>query len=300
MVTDVEQLDPILNPVLNREITKSGGRVLMRLGDQDIDFSPTFCLYLSTRDAGCRFSPDLCSRVTLVNFTVTPGGLQNQCLSTVLKAERPEVDQERCEMLKLQGEYRMRLIQLEKSLLQALGEVEGNILDDDSIISTLERIKTESRDIESKMEKQETVRARVQEVTLFYEPLAQASSRIFFSLRSLAEINVIYQFSVQTFLHIFNQVVTKNAHLQGVEDKGARLQVMLQDTFTFSFRHACVSLQERHKMSLALRLVQMRLQTQGQALDDAQLDMILRGVGQPAAALGAGSQGASFPQGLLS
>ena len=35
-------------------------------------------------------------------------------------------------------------------------------------------------------------------------------------------------------------------------------------------------------------------------LDDAQLDMILRGVGQPAAALGAGSQGASFPQGLLS
>ena len=300
LVTDVEQLDPILNPVLNREITKSGGRVLMRLGDQDIDFSPTFCLYLSTRDAACRFSPDLCSRVTLVNFTVTPGGLQNQCLSTVLKAERPEVDQERCEMLKLQGEYRMRLIQLEKSLLQALGEVEGNILDDDSIISTLERIKTESRDIESKMEKQETVRARVQEVTLFYEPLAQASSRIFFSLRSLAEINVIYQFSVQTFLHIFNQVVTKNAHLQGVEDKGARLQVMLQDTFTFSFRHACVSLQERHKMSLALRLVQMRLQTQGQALDDAQLDMILRGVGQPAAALGAGSQGASFPQGLLS
>ena len=298
MVTDVEEIDPILNPVLNREISKTGGRVLMRLGDQDIDFSPSFCLYLSTRDSSCRFSPDLCSRVTLINFTVTPGGLQNQCLSTVLKAERPEVDQERCEMLKLQGEYRTRLIYLEKSLLQALSDAQGNILDDDSIISTLERIKTESCDIEDKMEQQETLRIRVQQVTLFYEPLAQASSRIFFSLQSLGEINVLYQFSVQIFLHIFNRVVTKNPNLDGLQDTSARMQVLMQDIFVASFHHACLSLQQRHKLSLALRLAQMRLLSQGKALDDAELDSILRGVGRGSSS--AGARVATFPQGLLS
>ena len=40
IVMDVDKVDPILNNVLNRETHKSGPRVLITLGDQDIDFSP--------------------------------------------------------------------------------------------------------------------------------------------------------------------------------------------------------------------------------------------------------------------
>jgi hypothetical protein len=36
--------------VLNRELRRTGGRVLITLGDQDIDLSPTFTIFLSTRD----------------------------------------------------------------------------------------------------------------------------------------------------------------------------------------------------------------------------------------------------------
>lgn len=49
------------------------------------------------------FPPDLCSRVTFVNFTVTRSSLQSQCLNQVLKAERPDVDAKRSDLLKLQG-----------------------------------------------------------------------------------------------------------------------------------------------------------------------------------------------------
>lgn len=52
---DVESYDPILNPVLNRELRRTGGRVLITLGDQDIDLSPSFTIFLSTRD------PTVCS-----------------------------------------------------------------------------------------------------------------------------------------------------------------------------------------------------------------------------------------------
>jgi len=41
LVQDVESYDPILNPVLNRELRRTGGRVLITLGDQDIDLSPS-------------------------------------------------------------------------------------------------------------------------------------------------------------------------------------------------------------------------------------------------------------------
>jgi dynein heavy chain 1 len=34
LVQDVENYDPILNPVLNKELKRTGGRVLITLGDQ--------------------------------------------------------------------------------------------------------------------------------------------------------------------------------------------------------------------------------------------------------------------------
>lgn len=75
---DVETVDPVLNPLLNRELQRTGGRTLIRLGSEDIDYSPDFVLLLVTRNPAARFAPDLCSRVTIVNFTVTPASLQSQ------------------------------------------------------------------------------------------------------------------------------------------------------------------------------------------------------------------------------
>ncbi len=72
-----------------------------------------------------------------MNFTVTRGSLQTQCLNQVLKAERPDVDKKRSDLLKLQGEFLLRLRHLEQSLLQALNEVKGRILDDDRYAITL-------------------------------------------------------------------------------------------------------------------------------------------------------------------
>lgn len=51
LVKDVENYDPILNPVLNREVKHTAGRVLITIGDQDIDLSPAFKIFLVTRDS---------------------------------------------------------------------------------------------------------------------------------------------------------------------------------------------------------------------------------------------------------
>ena len=38
IVEDVENIDQVLNPILNKEIRKTGGRILITLADQDVDF----------------------------------------------------------------------------------------------------------------------------------------------------------------------------------------------------------------------------------------------------------------------
>ena len=56
----------------------------------------------------------------------------------MLKAEHPDVDSKRSYLLKLQGEFMLRLHHLEQSLLQALNEVKGRILDNDRYLHCIE------------------------------------------------------------------------------------------------------------------------------------------------------------------
>ena len=114
-----------------------------------------------TRDATATFSPDLCSRVTLVNFSVTAGGLEAQCVEALLEAERPDAHARRADVRKLQGEYRASLYSVEEKLLHELSSLKGNILDDDGVLSTLEHAQAEAAAIAAKAEGAEEAMAEV-------------------------------------------------------------------------------------------------------------------------------------------
>ncbi|OXU20057.1 hypothetical protein TSAR_001625, partial [Trichomalopsis sarcophagae] len=228
LVQDVENYDPILNPVLNRELRRTGGRVLITLGDQDIDLSPSFVIFLSTRDPTVEFLPDICSRVTFVNFTVTRSSLQSQCLNQVLKTERPDIDEKRSDLLKLQGEFHLRLRQLEKSLLQALNDAKGKILDDDSVITTLETLKQEAADISKKVEETDKVIAEIETVSQQYLPLSQACSNIYFTM------DICYERVARGMLH--NDRLTFALLLCRIHLKGIASGVTYDNEFTFFLR----------------------------------------------------------------
>ncbi len=88
------------------------------------------------------------------------------------------------------GEFQLRLRQLEKSLLSALNESKGRILDDDSIITHLETLKKEAAEINQKVEETDIVMAEVDTVSQQYSSLAQSCSSIYFTLESLNQVNL--------------------------------------------------------------------------------------------------------------
>ncbi|XP_075232643.1 dynein heavy chain, cytoplasmic isoform X3 [Lycorma delicatula] len=259
LVQDVENYDPILNPVLNRELRRTGGRVLITLGDQDIDLSPSFVIFLSTRDPTVEFPPDICSRVTFVNFTVTRSSLQSQCLNQVLKSERPDIDEKRSDLLKLQGEFHLRLRQLEKQLLQALNEAKGKILDDDSVITTLETLKQEAADISKKVEETDKVIAEIETVSQQYKPLSQACSNMYFTMDSLNQIHFLYQYSLQFFLDIFSSVLLNNPKLDSLSDYNTRLTTITKDLFAVCYERVARGMLHTDRLTLAILLCRIHL-----------------------------------------
>ncbi|KAJ4294876.1 dynein heavy chain [Collariella sp. IMI 366227] len=277
LIQDAEHLDPVLNHVLNKEYQKTGGRVLIQLGKQQIDFSPSFKLYLSTRDPSATFAPDICSRTTFVNFTVTQSSLQTQSLAEVLKSERPDVDERRSNLIKLQGEFKVHLRQLEKRLLQALNDSRGNILDDDNVIETLETLKTEAAEISTKMSNTEGVMAEVEEITLQYNVIARSCSAVFAVLEQLHYLNHFYQFSLQYFLDIFHSVLHGNPHLAGEMNHNARRDIIVKDLFATTFKRTALGLLQKDRVTLAMLLAQASPFKMDKGLVDVILDERVEG-----------------------
>jgi dynein heavy chain len=47
------------------------------LGDADIEYDPNFRLYLTTKHPNPSYPPEISTKVCLVNFTLTPMGLED-------------------------------------------------------------------------------------------------------------------------------------------------------------------------------------------------------------------------------
>ena len=235
LVHDIESLDPILNPILNKELQRIGGRTLIRLGNEDIDFSPKFLIILVTRNPILKFPPDLCSRVTMINFTITPSSLQSQVLSLLLKSEHPNIEKRRNDIYILQGQQSAKLRELQDELLKQINLVQGAILDDDLVINTLENIKNQSIQLNNDVQQTNEIILEIQAITNIYLDLAIAMSSIYFTLEQLSEVSFLYQFNLQFFLNIINKVLFSSCSSSS-DDNNSMLKSNDNDSITNSSR----------------------------------------------------------------
>ena len=277
LIQDAEYIDPILSHVLNKEYQKTGGRVLIQLGKQEIDFSPSFRLYLSTRDPSARFSPDICSRTTLVNFTVTQSSLQAQSLNNVLKSERPDIDERRSNLMKMRGEFAANLRQLEKRLLQALNDSRGNILDDDHVIETLETLKREAAEVTAKASDIGDVMKEVERITQKYNIIAQSCSAIYSVLEHLYHLNHFYQFSLHFFQKIFSSVLVMMKGLSQPSEDNARIDLIIRELFVDTYKRTSLAMLQKDRITLALLLAQVSPYPMDRSLIDVILDEDIKG-----------------------
>ena len=60
----------------------------IRLGENVIEYSEDFKLYITTKLRNPHYLPEVATKVTLVNFMISPEGLEDQLLGIVVAKER--------------------------------------------------------------------------------------------------------------------------------------------------------------------------------------------------------------------
>jgi len=256
LVENVEKIDPILNPILNKELQRTGGRTLVRIGTEEVDYSPQFKIILSTKNPAVQLTPDLCSRVTLVNFTVTPDSLESQSLSQVVKSMKPEIETQREALLKLQGEQNVKLRELEDQMLAKISACEGSILDDDAVVEGMEVLMKEGAQVEEQISHSAEVMTQVHLAVAKFEPFASICRKLFVLLESLRELSFLYEFPAKTFMGILDHVLEANSKLEEA-DESARIGALKTALFTEVAARIGRSLQDDDKIVFSLLLARL-------------------------------------------
>ncbi|XQJ30746.1 dynein heavy chain, putative [Leishmania guyanensis] len=226
IMLDVDQVAPFLYPILRREFHNEGTKRVIQIGDRrTVDYADGFQLYLVTRSTDLHVAPDIISYLTPISFTITQSGLEGQFLGITIQHEQPQLEKEKLEVLKKEEGLKMQLAELEEQLLANLANSEGSLLENKTLIESLNQIKSQASDITAALEQSKVVQEDLDAKRNVYRPFATTASSVFFLTKSLQTLSHMYQFSFHLFLDLFQRALKRHKDLRtDPETKIAALQ----------------------------------------------------------------------------
>eukprot|EP00937_MAST-01D_sp_MAST-1D-sp2_P002352 g2352.t1 len=208
-----EKVDAVLWPVVARATIQKGRRQLVKMGDKEVDFNPAFRLFLHTKLSNPVYPPEIQAECTLVNFTITRAGLEDQLLHLVVHKERPDLAKQNVTLIQQQNSYKIHILQLEDDILQRLAKAEGDITEDVELIESLEHSKSVASDIEAKSQVARDTQKSIAITSERYRAVASRGALLFFAMNALCKVHSFYMYSLNAFVVIFQRgidVVTKS------------------------------------------------------------------------------------------
>lgn len=246
-----ETLDPSLEPVLLKQTFVQGGRLLIRLGDSDIDYDRNFRFYMTTKMANPHYLPEVCIKVTVINFTVTKQGLEDQILSDVVSLERPDLEEQRNQLIIRINSDKNQLKGIEDRILKLLFESEGNILDNEELINTLNDSKVTSATINKRLAEAEQTEVKITAARERYRPVATRGSVMYFVVADMGVIDPMYQFSLKYFKALFNNTIETSKKSDVLDE---RLVLLLDATTITVYENVARGLFEKDKLVFSFML----------------------------------------------
>eukprot|EP00913_Durusdinium_trenchii_P032904 g30803.t1 len=185
------------------------------------------------------------AQCTVVNFIVTPEGLEEQILALVVNCEKPQLEEEKQILVRRQNEFKVILSRLEDELLSQLSAADPDtILDNIPLIEGLEKTKHTSREIALQVAEAEKTEVEINHSRELYRSVASEGSMLFFLVVELSTVQHMYQYSLDAFNTFLQKAIDRTQETDDVKERTERLIASIRLTI---FRWVNRGLFEDHK-----------------------------------------------------
>eukprot|EP00743_Colponemidia_sp_Colp-15_P005816 GILK01006251.1.p1 GENE.GILK01006251.1~~GILK01006251.1.p1 ORF type:complete len:1675 (+),score=351.95 GILK01006251.1:567-5027(+) len=267
-----DELDPMLDPVLEKN-WGTGKRKRVKLGDKEIGVQASFMMYLTTKLPNPHYTPEISAKTTIVNFTVTMQGLEDQLLGRVILKEKKELEDKRVKLLEDVNAYKRRGKELEDDLLARLSNAQGNLLDDITLIDVLNDTKRTAEEIAEKISTAKLTEETINVAREEFRPVAARGSILYFLVADMTNVSNMYQTSLGQFLKKFDEAL-ENSEKSLVTVK--RIANIIEYSTFYIFQYVQRGLFESHKMVFGL-LMALKIDMQAHRISANEFNVFIKG-----------------------
>ncbi|GAA47151.1 dynein heavy chain 5 axonemal [Clonorchis sinensis] len=274
LIEDIsENLNPIILALLEESATQLEAIKVITLGDKQTLVAPNFRLYLTTHLPKPNFPSEVGSRMTIIDFSTTLKGLEDQLLARVINVERAKVERARLELIADVANNRRLISKLEHDLLHHLVSCQGSLVDDMNLVGVLRAAKNTAQTVTKQLAQAADAETEIDEAREAYRAVAVRGSLMYFILAELSTVNQMYQFGLPQFIQLFDNSVLQSERSPVTQRRITNiLQYMTKSVWRFVMR----SLFKKDRLTFTLILA-IRLQQNVGSIRNSEMDVLVRG-----------------------
>lgn len=269
-----ENIDPNINPVLEKNYRIKAGIIKINLDGTEIDVDPKFRMFMTTKLSNPHYTPEVMAKTVVINYSVTMDGLDEQLLNEVVRHEYPSLEETRKKLVDEMNQNKITLKQCEDGLLKALSDSDGdNILNNQSLILTLKETKKKAIEVKISLDNSETTKKDIYIQRSNYKAVAKRGSILYFAMSSLRLISPMYEYSLSAFMNVYRNSLDEAKPDTILHN---RLENIKRKLTQLIYEYTCLSIFERHKIMFSFHMRTMIMKYE-ESLSSLEMMFFLRG-----------------------
>lgn len=233
-----------LTPLIRKATFERGHNRFVQFIGQELEYHPSFRLYLVTSMPSPSLPPSLAASCTTIDFTVSESAVEELLLSSLVRAEKPSLEDDRQNLTTKSLSHTMKLATIEARVLDRLCGAPADLLGDVPLVQEMENCRDEVDDVKHTIEKDEKSEVSITRLRDMYRAVAKETAGAYFSALSLRHHHPLYCFPLPAYSEAFLKGARNS---EESEDPRRRIQHLRVGIRNELFQHVNRSLLTEHR-----------------------------------------------------
>ncbi|KAJ8313861.1 hypothetical protein KUTeg_008422 [Tegillarca granosa] len=267
LVTHLERkpLDPLFRGLLLKQfyVDKAGNRII-KIGSNEFQYHPNFCLYLSTsiplflKGDGLHQVP--LHRMCIINMALSDEAIMNRLLIETMKVERKEFEGQKRSNENDIILHRQRLVKEHDMIREKTLMLDVPLLEDKTMLESLLACQKEVEKNRLILEETRYMGDHLEEKFATYTPMITQTAVLYNMIKRMGVLHPYYYIPFYKFIEIYSGIIKSRDRGKGsLGAAQARAQELADATFYAIFKYISMMMFEQHFTLLQLLVAMERM-----------------------------------------